>query len=600
MINRTHIIFVALILHRHDHYISGQRSELLFRCSDELKPIDESGDIFQSNLYVGNLPLSMSEEGLHALFSPFGDIVRCKLGRNHLSGLPAGYGFVQFDSAENADKAITAMHGRAIDNRVLRVSIANPPAVVRPRTNLYICRLPPTFTAVQLHSMFSEFGTIVGSRILLNPHGDSRGVAFVRYDNQEEAEHAIEALNGAVPQEGEVPIFVKFAREKSVGHHDSLEDQRNGGARRSAYHNANGFARNNTSASMQAQLFRSSPVGFVPASYSHFSQAPVDQMPSHFMPVYPQQYLAGPGVTFGVPPHASPSFRSSPMNLNNLLTFKPKTNLYVSGLPASFGKQDLEFLFEKHGRIIGSRILCHADTGQSRGIGFVRFDNPQSPLDAICALNGFKPTDSSQPLHVKFARDNDRSVPAHRNVNLVAAPPASLQGVPAHTTHPLMMMQASLQPQMHLNGSTLTYGYASAPTSSNSVAPVLNSGTNMTFLSMPVPLQSRNAASAFTSSVGGGLNENGPPNVAILHQTSQANRSIDNAAISSPPDPPPSHPHAGFNGNNSGGVVFFHQGPPPPPPPVSAHAGSPKLVAVEAPEHTYLLQHPQPWAALSN
>lgn len=70
------------------------------------------------SLYVGNLPYSMTESDLLDAFSEFGAVTsRVIEGR--------GFGFVDVP-AENADAAISAMHGKEVGGRTLTVNEARP------------------------------------------------------------------------------------------------------------------------------------------------------------------------------------------------------------------------------------------------------------------------------------------------------------------------------------------------------------------------------------------------------------------------------------------------------------------------------------------
>jgi RNA recognition motif-containing protein len=80
-----------------------------------------------------------------------------------------------------------------------------------------------------------------------------------------------------------------------------------------------------------------------------------------------------------------------------------KSNLYISGLPPSWTKAELDQLFSEYGKVIESRVLYDPATKQSRGVGFCRVDTHQNALKAIAALNGATPTGGSSKLIVKLA-----------------------------------------------------------------------------------------------------------------------------------------------------------------------------------------------------
>ncbi|VUZ50170.1 unnamed protein product [Hymenolepis diminuta] len=78
-------------------------------------------------------------------------------------------------------------------------------------------------------------------------------------------------------------------------------------------------------------------------------------------------------------------------------------NLYISGLPKSYTQQDIEKLFTCCGKIITSRILYDSNTGLSRGVGFIRFDQRSEAEHAIRHLNGIVPPGFTDPITVKLA-----------------------------------------------------------------------------------------------------------------------------------------------------------------------------------------------------
>ncbi|TGZ59366.1 hypothetical protein CRM22_009118 [Opisthorchis felineus] len=79
-------------------------------------------------------------------------------------------------------------------------------------------------------------------------------------------------------------------------------------------------------------------------------------------------------------------------------------NLYICGLPKTMTEKELERLFQQCGKIITSRILCDNITNQSKGVGFIRFDQRHEAELAIQRFNGYRINGSTDaPLVVKFA-----------------------------------------------------------------------------------------------------------------------------------------------------------------------------------------------------
>ncbi|KAI7840541.1 hypothetical protein COHA_005696 [Chlorella ohadii] len=77
-------------------------------------------------LYVGGLESTVNEAALHAAFLPFGEIKEVSLPLDHATGQHRGFGFVEFEAAEDAADAIDNMHNSELYGRVLRVNYAQP------------------------------------------------------------------------------------------------------------------------------------------------------------------------------------------------------------------------------------------------------------------------------------------------------------------------------------------------------------------------------------------------------------------------------------------------------------------------------------------
>jgi cold-inducible RNA-binding protein len=77
-------------------------------------------------IYVGNLSFNMSDEQLSQLFQPFGQVSSAQVVKDKFTGRSRGFGFVEMNNNEEADKAIAALNGKDVDGRALKVSEAQP------------------------------------------------------------------------------------------------------------------------------------------------------------------------------------------------------------------------------------------------------------------------------------------------------------------------------------------------------------------------------------------------------------------------------------------------------------------------------------------
>ncbi len=84
-----------------------------------------------TNIYVGNLPFSATEEGIRDLFGAYGTVESVKLITDRETGQLRGFGFVEM--ASGGEEAIAALHETALEGRNLTVNHAKPREQRQPR-----------------------------------------------------------------------------------------------------------------------------------------------------------------------------------------------------------------------------------------------------------------------------------------------------------------------------------------------------------------------------------------------------------------------------------------------------------------------------------
>lgn len=85
-----------------------------------------------SKLYVGNLPFTATDESLEDIFAAHGTVLSARVITDRETGRSRGFGFVEFENGEDADKAMRALDGSDMGGRPLRVNEAQEQ---RPRTS---------------------------------------------------------------------------------------------------------------------------------------------------------------------------------------------------------------------------------------------------------------------------------------------------------------------------------------------------------------------------------------------------------------------------------------------------------------------------------
>ncbi|XP_040214780.1 ELAV-like protein 2 isoform X11 [Rana temporaria] len=312
-------------------------------------PVDSNNtEDSKTNLIVNYLPQNMTQEELKSLFGSIGEIESCKLVRDKITGQSLGYGFVNYIDPKDAEKAINTLNGLRLQTKTIKVSYARPSSASIRDANLYVSGLPKTMTQKELEQMFSQYGRIITSRILVDQvTGVSRGVGFIRFDKRIEAEEAIKGLNGQKPPGATEPITVKFANNPSQKVNHTILSQ--------LYQSPN--RRYPGPLAQQAQRF------------SRFSPMTIDGMTS----------LAG--INF--PGHASTGWC-----------------IFVYNLAPDADESILWQMFGPFGAVTNVKVIRDFNTNKCKGFGFVTMTNYDEAAMAIASLNGYRLGD--RVLQVSF------------------------------------------------------------------------------------------------------------------------------------------------------------------------------------------------------
>lgn len=77
----------------------------------------------KAKIYIGNISYEIDTPGLQEIFSVYGNITDAVVIKDRESGASRGFGFVTFDNAASANKALEK-NGEEISGRALRVKPA--------------------------------------------------------------------------------------------------------------------------------------------------------------------------------------------------------------------------------------------------------------------------------------------------------------------------------------------------------------------------------------------------------------------------------------------------------------------------------------------
>lgn len=86
-----------------------------------------------AKLFVGNLDYSLAEADLRQAFEPFGAIRSATIITDRMTGQARGFGFVEYDNASDAQRAIEALDGSVLNGRPMNVTVARERSSSGPR-----------------------------------------------------------------------------------------------------------------------------------------------------------------------------------------------------------------------------------------------------------------------------------------------------------------------------------------------------------------------------------------------------------------------------------------------------------------------------------
>jgi RNA recognition motif-containing protein len=96
----------------------------IYGCADER--------VFMSKkVFVGGLSWNTENDSLREAFETFGEVTESRVITDRDTGRSRGFGFITFESAESASRAISEMDGTELDGRTIKVNEAQD----KPRDN---------------------------------------------------------------------------------------------------------------------------------------------------------------------------------------------------------------------------------------------------------------------------------------------------------------------------------------------------------------------------------------------------------------------------------------------------------------------------------
>ncbi|CAK8675792.1 unnamed protein product [Clavelina lepadiformis] len=130
-------------------------------------------------LFLGGISLDTTDEGMREYFAKYGNITDCVVIRDQQSGRSKGFGFVTFETEEEADECMKerphTLDGRTIDAKraVSREESTKPGAHVQVK-KIFVGGIQEGCDENTLRQYFGQFGTITACEIPRDKQTDQR------------------------------------------------------------------------------------------------------------------------------------------------------------------------------------------------------------------------------------------------------------------------------------------------------------------------------------------------------------------------------------------------------------------------------------------
>ncbi|THU71028.1 hypothetical protein C4D60_Mb08t31210 [Musa balbisiana] len=161
------------------------------------------------SLWIGDLQYWVDESYLHSCFAHTGEVTLVpsilKIIRNKITGLPEGYGFIEFVSHAAAERILQTYNGAQMPGteQTFRLNWASFGIGERrpdagPDHSIFVGDLASDVTDYLLQETFrANYPSVRGAKVVTDPNtGRSKGYGFVKFADEMERNRAMTEMNG--------------------------------------------------------------------------------------------------------------------------------------------------------------------------------------------------------------------------------------------------------------------------------------------------------------------------------------------------------------------------------------------------------------------
>ena len=330
-------------------------------------------------LYIGDLDENIHDENLHDFFSKFGPLHFVRIMRDPASGKSRGFAYVNFIYPRDAESARQYAQYEKLGRKHIRIMFKRNVRDLPSEGNVFIKNLDPSVTVKDLHNHFSQVTgqNVLCAKVATDSEGHSLGYGYIQFEKKEDAEKAIEQLQGSKLKETDLVLSHFVPKDKRV----------NATTKRNIY--VKNLPTNKSKEELEAlvdKVFQ--PFGEIETkflqkhptfdkyfSFICFKDEEGAQKAYTAMTENPVT-LEGSDEPVYVNWHQGKNERTRELKRSHQQS-QNETNLYVKNLKAEVTESDLKKAFQQYGLITSTacKEWTASSTQKQAKFGFVAFDN---------------------------------------------------------------------------------------------------------------------------------------------------------------------------------------------------------------------------------
>ncbi|KAI9294124.1 polyadenylate binding protein [Neoconidiobolus thromboides FSU 785] len=384
------------------------------------------------SLYVGDLSEYVAESHLFDYFNMIGPVASIRVCRDANTRRSLGYAYVNYHNVSDAERAIEALNYTPIQGKICRIMWSQrDPSLRKIGTgNVFIKNLDPSIDNKALHDTFTAFGKILSCKVVTE-NGKSKGYGFVHFDKYDDAEAAIQNVNGMLLND-----LIVY-----VGHHQSSKE-RASKADEAKKIFTNVYVKNidpsvtddqlNELFSQQGPVTsalvsrtedgKSKEFGFVNFENHEDAMKAIENLHEH--------ELAGKKIFVCRAQKKNEREQELRKQFEQFKEDKAAksqgVNLYVKNLDDNIDDEKLREAFTPYGTITSCKVMSD-DKKVSKGFGFVAFSTTEEASKALAEMNNRML--GNKPLYVGYAQRKDERraiLEAQRSTRIPSGIPAPM------------------------------------------------------------------------------------------------------------------------------------------------------------------------------